>query len=670
VTLRPTIALSLALAALGQACSRPESPPRTSGKITSVLFITIDTLRADRIGIYGAKNVETPNIDRLAREGAWARHSTVHVPLTRPSHISMFTGRYPAEHGIRDNVAPTLGADVPVLAELFQRAGFATAAFVSSVVLTRQSGLARGFDTYSDAFEIGEDDARFLNTIQKRGDIAAGEATAWIKERQKFFAWVHLYDPHDPYEPPGRYAVAYADRPYDGEVAWSDELVGRLVGALRDSQRLDNTLVVVTSDHGEGLGEHGEDVHGYFLYESTLHVPLVFRGPGVLAGTRVETLTRSVDLFPTLLELAGIPEGDAPNRAGRSLVPALRGGRLQDEPAFAESLLPLVHFGWSDLRMVRDGRWKYILAPRPELYDLDRDPAESHNLAEQEPARARALRAGLEGRLRAEKQAASGDAARASVPPDLLEKLGALGYLSPGGPSESKAAGADPKDKIDEYKTLNTLMRRGLVALREGRPAETLEQLGGLVRRGVDSFEVHYYRGRAFTSLRRWREAEDSYARAVEKLPSYTAAWRGLAESRMAQRNLRGAAQAYEKLLPMAPRDALARVRLGEVYRDMGRPDDAARLMREAVALDPAPASYWNSLGMVLGGSGRLADAEKAFGEAASRDADDPQYAYNRGLALQRLGRLDEAAAQFQRAAAMGFAPARKRLAERPDDGR
>jgi tetratricopeptide (TPR) repeat protein len=319
---------------------------------------------------------------------------------------------------------------------------------------------------------------------------------------------------------------------------------------------------------------------------------------------------------------------------------------------------------------VRDGRWKYILAPRPELYDLDRDPTESRNLAEQEPARARALRAGLEGRLRAETQAATNDSARASVPPDLLEKLGALGYLSPGGPADSKAAGADPKDKLEEYKALNTLMRRGLVALREGRPAETLEHLGGLASRGVDSFEVHYYRGRAFTALRRWREAEGEYARAVEKLPSYGAAWRGLAESRRAQRDLRGAEQAYQKLLPMAPRDALARVQLGEVYRDMGRADDAARLMREAVALDPEPASYWNSLGMVLGGAGHLAEAEQAFAEAASRDADDPQYVFNRGLALERLGRRGEAMAQFQRAAAMGFPPARKRVAELPDGGR
>jgi arylsulfatase A-like enzyme/Flp pilus assembly protein TadD len=642
-------------------CSRVDTPSaRPVAK--SILLITIDTLRADRLGVYGATNVDTPNIDRLALEGAWARNSTVHVALTRPSHISMFTGRYPAAHGIRDNVAPALAPDVPLLAEMFQREGFATAAFVSSVVLTRQSGLARGFDHYSDRFEIGEDDARFLNTIQKSGDIVTTEASAWLREHPHFFAWVHLYDPHDPYEPPGKYAVQYAERPYDGEVAWSDELVGRLLTVLRDTQRLDNTLVVVTSDHGEGLGEHGEDVHGYFVYESTLRVPLVFRGPGITPGTRIDALTRSVDLFPTLLELAAI-ETREPAGPGRSLAPALRGERIGDEPSFAESLLPLVHFGWSDLRTVRDGRWKYILAPRPELYDLERDPAENINLAEREPSRARAMRAGLEEWLRLEQRSARSGSGREAVPQDLLEKLGALGYLT-GGPAAAKASGADPKDKLEEYKTLNTQMRLGLIALREGRPADTLDHLGGLARRGVDSFEMHYYRGRALTLLKRWRDAASAYEKAIDKLPAYSAAWRALAESRVAVRDLRGAAAAYEQLVSLVPRDALARVQLGEVYRDMGRREEAVRLMQAAVEIDPGPASYWNSLGMVLGGARRMAEAERAFGEAAARDADNAQYVYNRGLALQRLGRRDDAVAQFERAAGMGFPPARTRLAE------
>jgi arylsulfatase A-like enzyme/Flp pilus assembly protein TadD len=645
------------------ACSQRDAPASPT-VADNVLLITIDTLRADRVGIYGATNVATPNIDRLARAGAFARHATAHVPLTRPSHVSMFTGLYPAEHGIRDNVSPALSSDVPVLAERFKAGGYATAAFVSSVVLTRQSGLGRGFDHYSDRFELGEDDARFLNTIQKPGDEVAAEAAAWIRKQQgRFFAWVHLYDPHDPYEPPARFAVEYADRPYDGEVAWSDELVGRLMAAL-DGATASKTLVVVTSDHGEGLGEHGEDVHGYFVYETTLHVPLVIRGPGVKPAGVIEPVVRSVDLFPTILEMADLGR-DMPRHSGRSLRAALAGERLEQEPAFAESLVPLVHYGWSDLRVVRDGRWKYILAPRPELYDLDRDPRELHNLAEAETARARAMRSGLEQRLRAEQTTARSDSAAAAIPPDLLEKLGALGYVSPGGASGGKASGADPKDKLEEYKALNTLMRQGMLALRAGKPVESAEHFRSLTGRGVDSFEVHYYLGRAYSAMRRWRDAAHAYERAAEKLPAYAAAWRGLGESRVALKDHRGAAAAFEKLASVAPRDALARVQLGEAYRDLGRGEDAARVMREAVTIDSARASYWNSLGMVLGGNGRMAEAEQAFIEASTRDAHNPQYIYNRGLALERMGRADEAEAQFRHAAELDFPPARARLAGR-----
>ena len=239
-----------------------------------------------------------------------APDATVHAPLTRPSHVSLFTGLLPSEHGVRDNVSPSLGAEVPLLADVLKSAGFDTAAFVSSVVLEAQSGLDRGFDLYSDAFEQGDgDDARFLNPLQKKGDIIIEEAIAWLESNRgsdRLFTWIHLYDPHDPYEPPEPYASEYADRLYDGEVAWSDELVGRLDTALEELGLRDDTLIVLTSDHGEGLGDHGETLHGFFVYQSTLAVPLLFRGPGIVPGTRLSVTARTVDLFPTILDLAGV----------------------------------------------------------------------------------------------------------------------------------------------------------------------------------------------------------------------------------------------------------------------------------------------------------------------------------------------------------------------------
>jgi choline-sulfatase len=668
-----------------------------------VVFVTIDTLRADRVGIYGRRDAATPNLDRLAREGALVPQTTAQAPLTRPSHTTIFTGRYPAAHGVRDNVSAALSPDIPTLAEQFEKHGFQTAAFISSIVLSSQSGLSRGFQTYSETFaDDTPDDARFLNTIQRRGDIPTGEAIEWLRAHAAAptFLWLHLYDPHDPYEPPEPFASRFADRPYDGEVAWSDELVGRVDRALDAAGIRDETLMVVTSDHGEGLGDHGEAVHGFFIYETTLRVPFIARGPGIPAGTTLEATLRHVDLFPTLLDLAGVP---APGSAGsgRSVADALRGGKMiGDEPSFAESLTPLVHYGWSDLRSVRDGRWKYILAPRPELYDLTRDPDEQHNLESAEPARARALRAGLEANLRQESALSRTSTTPASIPPELLEKLGALGYVSGTAPAASRATGADPKDKIEEYKTLNRLMREGLVHLRTREYAASAERFQGLVARGVDSFEVHYYFGRVLAGQRKWADAAAHFERAIERLPVYGQAYLGLADSRLALGDGAGAIAAlqkgqaksprdveliereaeiwrrlehperaiaaYERELPMLPKDALVRVRLGELYRTAGDPTRSIAMLKEAVRLDPNTASYWNALGMVLGGNNDPAGAEAAFREAVARNAGDAQYAYNLGLVLERRGSRTEALDWYRKALALNprFAAPRDRLAD------
>src|SRR5256885_13724637 len=243
-----------------------------------VVVVTVDTLRADHLGCYGNQRVATPNLDRLARDGAMARDAIVPAPITRPSHVSIFTGLDPAQHGIRDNISRALAPDVPTLAEAFKAAGFDTAGFVSSIVLSAQSGLGRGFDEFSDRFDLGADagdEARFLDILEKRGDVAVADATRWLERhaQSRTFVWVHLYDPHAPYDAPEPYASRYASQPYDGEVAWSDELVGRLDAVLARLGIRDQTPIAVTSDHGEALGEHGELVHGFFLYQATLRVP-------------------------------------------------------------------------------------------------------------------------------------------------------------------------------------------------------------------------------------------------------------------------------------------------------------------------------------------------------------------------------------------------------------
>jgi arylsulfatase A-like enzyme/tetratricopeptide (TPR) repeat protein len=681
----------------------PGSAPPAQPKARHLVLVTIDTLRADRVGCYGS-DVATPHLDAIAREGAMAPQAMAHVSLTRPSHTSLFTGLLPSQHGIRDNVSPSLPPQVPTLAPMLKAAGFRTAGFVSSIVLSRQSGLDRGFDVYSDRFQADADDARFLNSLQKRGDVTLAEALEWLEKAPKaerLFLWLHLYDPHDPYEPPEPYASRYPGRPYEGEIAWSDELVGRLDAALLRLGLKPDTLLVVTSDHGEGLGEHGENAHGFFVYQSTLRVPLLLRGPGIPPGTRLTVTARTTDLLPTALDLLGVRTPAGTKLEGRSLAAPLRGGgALPEAPAYAESLLPLLHFGWSDLRCLREGRFKYIEAPRPELYDLQQDPGETRDLARAEPSRAEAMRAALAAYVEAERSAVKSTAGAGTVPPDLLEKLGALGYLGAGAPGQGATPGADPKDKIEEFKVVNRLIREGLIKQRAKDFAGSAASFRELLRRRIESFEVHYYLGKALLGLKRYGEAAPHFEGAIRFQPAYAMAHESLAECRAAQGDLKGAIaalrkgreaaptdpslprteggywerlgnrgeaiRAYEAALPLAPKNAWLRIRLGELLRDAGDLERAAALMREAVALDPSTASYWNALGMVLGARGQLEEAEKAFREATSRDGGDAKYAYNLGLALLRQGKGADAAPHFRKALELDprFAEARTRLRE------
>jgi arylsulfatase A-like enzyme/Flp pilus assembly protein TadD len=692
------LTLGLATALVG--CQRtPTAPPAAR----HVVILTIDTLRADRLGCYGSRDVKTPRLDRIAAEGALAVEASAHVPLTRPSHVSIFTGLLPTQHGIRDNVSPAVVPEVALLAERFRERGFATGAFVSSVVLDSQSGLDRGFDVYADRFEGTSGDAQFLNTVQKKGETTIAEAVAWLRGQagRRVFLWLHLYEPHDPYEPPEPFASRYAGRPYDGEVAWTDELVGRFEDALGPLGLREDTALVVTSDHGEGLGEHDESLHGFFAYQTTLRVPFLARGPGIRAGLRLERTVRLVDVFPTVLELAGVAAARPLEVCGRSLAPALRGAAEPEEaPTYAETLVPLLQFGWSDLRVVREGRFKYIRAPRPELYDLREDPGERHDLAREQPAQAEAMRRALARELERERQGGARGAGSAGPSDETIERLGALGYLGAGGAAQTGTPGADPKDKVVEFRVVNSLIREALLAFHAGDAAQSVRKLRQVLARGVESFEVHYYLARALVAGGRHDEAERHFDEAARRVPAHAAAWEGAADCRLRKgdpagalarlrsgqaaspkdASLRGrearllrdlgrreeARRAFERALPLAPRDGRLRAELGELLRDLGEVEAAILRQREAVELDPGVASHWNSLGMTLGGEGRMAEAELAFREACRLDGRNHRYAYNLGLILQRQGRTAEARTFFERALALEprFAAARERLAE------
>jgi choline-sulfatase len=638
-----------------------------------LVIVTIDTLRADHVGVYGRTGAATPHLDALARDGAMALEASAHVPLTRPSHVSLFTGRLPSQTGIRDNISPAVVADVPLMAGVLRQAGFATGGFVSAVVLEASSGLDRGFETYADEIGLSGEGPAFLNRLQRRGDVTTAEAVAWLEKTRaarpedRVFLWLHLYDPHDPYEPPEPWATRFAAHPYDGEVGFADDQVGRLEDALQRLQMTGDTALVVTSDHGEGLGDHGETLHGFFVYQTTLHVPLFARGPGIVPGTRLAAPIGLVDVFPTVLDLLGLPQPGG--LAGRSFAAELRGGPAAPPAAlYAESLVPLLHFGWSDLRVLREGRFKYIQAPRPELYDLASDPGETRNLAGAQASRALALRTALGQVLDEERaQASKAGVEPLAAAPELLEKLGALGYVGGAAPAETATPGADPKDHVADFREVNELMREGLLRLHARDYAASAEHFQRVLARRVSSFEVHYYLARALFELGRAGDARGHFEEAARRSPAFAPAWEGLGDCSLAMGRRAAAAEAWSKALDLAPRTPALHARLGELLRDLGRVEDAIRHQSEATRQAPGVAAYWNSLGMTLGGNARPGDAEHAFREAIRLDGANSRYTYNLGLILLREGRAREARPWFEKTLALdpAFAPAGERLAGR-----
>ena len=697
---RSTIVAAL-LAALcsSPSCSRSQSSPIAR----HFVLVTIDTLRADRVGVYGGTDL-TPRLDQIAREGAYAANAMTHVPLTRPSHATIFSGLLPWEVGVRDNLAPVELPPSPQLAEILKAAGFHTGAFVSSIVLERRGGFGRGFDRYDDDFPKTEN-ADLLSTLQKPGVDTLRAAIAWLESQRaapRIYLWIHLFEPHDPYEPPEPYASRYSAHPYDGEVAYADSLVGQLDDALERLGLQSDTLLVVASDHGEGLGEHQETLHGFFVYQTTLAVPLILRGPGIDAGKRIDANVGLVDLLPTALDLLGValPSGFQPS--GNNLGATLRGGPgpTTDSPQYAESLVPLLHFGWSDLRVLRRGSWKFVLAPKPELYDLASDPHKQHNLAQEQQARAAGFRRTLAKMLDDERRIGTTDRAR-TLPVGLLERLGALGYVS-GDLSTTATSGADPKDKILEFRHANQVMRDGILALNRHDYASAAREFEEMIASGIESFEAHLYLARSLTGMKLADRAAAHFEQAARRAPLLEEAWTGWAEARLAtdgpesalaivregrKRNpesprlavldaglclrLRRPADAvsgFKAALPLLPHDGSIRQQLGELQRDLGQIDAALASLRDAVAVDATRASAWNALGMTLGGHGRMNEAEEAFRAAIARDGTNHRYHFNLGLALVGQGRGREARSYFEKSLQLApdFAAAREELRKLP----
>lgn len=597
------------------------------GRPRNVLLITLDTVRADRLGIYGHASARTPHLDQLAQAGVRFADATAPAPLTGPSHAALLTGKYPARLGVRDNATTPLPPEAVTLAEVLSARGFATGGFVGTFILDRPYGFAQGFQTFDSGF--ARVDSGTEANAERRGDAVVDAAVRWLSslsEDSPFFAWVHLFDAHAPYSPPEPFATQFAGQPYDGEIAFVDHQVGRLLEALRTRAVLDRTLVVALADHGEALGDHGEDEHGVFLYEPVLRIPWIVAGPGVARGHVASEQARAIDLFPTLLEALGV---EAPGGLdGSSLGVVLRGDSLATTaPSYAETYYPRLHFGWSELRSLRADGWKAIDAPRPELYNLRDDPGERRNLYDTHRARADRMIAQV-SRL-SEELGGAGPVVVRQPDPDTLERLRSLGYVGVAAPLPEGTRGPDPKDRIEARREYRVLVSEAIDDLRGGRPDAAAIKLHRLVQLNERAYDLHQLLGEAYERQDRLDEAVTEYEYAALLNPDVAAPLVAAAEVHLARNDV-----------------GAARTRLDEATRLEPRSFDVALVT-----------------GRVLEREGRTAEALTAYQQATTLNGANPRPRVLLVSLATRLGHYDLAEAQLTDLIRMGYQPSRSYFA-------
>jgi arylsulfatase A-like enzyme/Tfp pilus assembly protein PilF len=628
-----------------------ELPSGVARDRLNLVVVTLDTTRADRIGAYGFKDIETPAFDRLAREGVLFEQAVSVAPLTLPAHASMFTGKFPPEHGIRDNGGFFLGAEQETLAEVLASRGYRTGGFVSAFVLDGKWGIDQGFDTYFDDFDLSQAKQVSLGAIQRPANEVIDRVLPWIDEVQgsPFFAWVHLYDAHSPYRPPEPYATKYARHPYNGEIAFADSQLDRILAKLDALQLADRTVVMVLGDHGESLGDHGEAAHGFFIYNSVTHVPFVVRAPfSATRGRRVADPVRSVDLMPTALDLLGVtPPAGIP---GASLAPLMTGTPELGLDAYSEAMYPLHHYGWSDLRALRSGRYKVIDAPRPELYDIDRDPAEQTNLYETRRALGDRLIAQLrsleDGFTKTEAALPAGD-----VDPEARERLAALGYVGSfvASASDPRTDRADPKDKIGLFNKLGLATEMTRDVGPDGKPPvdKIRALLDEVVAEDPEVIDAWFMLGTQSLTHGPLEQAVEYFKRSLQLKPDYDLAVFNLAQAYRRLGDDDAALAGFEHYLTLDPKDPYVRYQMGEIWMDRGDLAKAEALFREALEIDPQVAAAKNALGVLALQRGDTATAERLIREALETKPTLRLAHFNLALLAERRGDLRTAEREY-----------------------
>ena len=612
----------------------------------NVVLVTVDTLRADRLGVYGFEGVDTPAIDSLAGRGVTFLRAIAPVPLTLPSHASIFSGTYPLHHGVRDNVNFTVRDEITTMAEVFEQAGYQTAAFVGAYVLDSRWGLDQGFQTYSDDLEAAAP-GPVVTPAQRPAEEVVDRALAWHEQRTEapFFLWVHLYDPHDPYRPPEPFRSRYMADPYLGEIAYADSQLGRLLERLEQRGEMERTHLVFAADHGESLEEHGEPTHGFFVYEEALHVPLILTtADPLLQGSRRSQTVSLVDLMPTVLELTGL---ELPRQVqGRSLVPLFAEDATDwDRLVYSESFYARYNFGWSPLQAIQDARHKLILSSDPELYDLAEDPAESRNLVGQRNTLFARLNTAAELLIaQLGERAAAPEASQ--LDEEARQRLASLGYL--GGSNLVVTEGdelASPRAKIDTYREFMTAKQH--VGAR--RPGEAEPLLRGILADDPQVIEAYRLLGTLQSDMGRDDEAAALFKQAITYQPDQPEFFLLVARSQQRANRLVEAEQTLLDFLSAMPPDPRVLCMLGHIKRSQTDLDEAARYYEQTLALTAGSAHHWhrgraspvaasahNGLAAIYLGQARYQPAVSHAQSAVAIDDALPGAFFNLGMAYDK----------------------------------
>ena len=573
------------------------------------------------------------------------RDTTAHVPLTLPSHTSIHSGHFPAFHGVHDNGGFYVPKTMDTLAEVFKRNGFSTSAVVAAYVLDSSWGLNQGFDSYYDNFDLSKQERVSLSGVERKADEVFTQAAKWLDQhgKERFFLWTHFYDPHSPYEPPEEFDKLYPDRPYIAEIAYTDSVIGKLLGYLDSHGLRENTIIVLTGDHGESLGEHGESTHVFFVYDSTMHVPLIISGPQKeLHEKLVMQQARSVDIFPTLLHLAGI---DVPETVqGRSLLHLIFGSsKLDPPPSYAETYYPQYHFGWSRLLSLRTSSYKYIDAPKPELYDLKKDPQEMMNVFAQHPDIASKMKQQLT--VIADEKEHDAAMEPGAMDDETHEKLAALGYIGAfGGPAnQDPLTLPDPKDKIDLF-DLITAARQDSLAGEQEKSIRKFEQVLDIDPNIVDA---HFMLGNEYFRMEKYPEAIAEFKITLKLKPDYAFAMINLANSYRQMGDLEAALVGFEHFLETNPDNTQVLFHIGEIYLTKKDPDKALTYLDRAQKSDPDTSWVACSIGVAYVQKKDPVKAEQNFRKALELNPKINMAHFNLAQLYETQGKTSEAEREY-----------------------